>query len=106
MSHAVTEKRQALALVALRGCSRRRRGRRPVTADGHIDPAKFAAQGHRGGRDRRSETTLPALEAGLDDLVTTLETDINITRDLKTVLSHDPHILSQKCRRADGASLR
>jgi glycerophosphoryl diester phosphodiesterase len=35
-------------------------------------------------------------------MMTTLETDIGITSDGAAVLSHDPHILSQKCRRSDG----
>lgn len=73
-----------------------------LAADGLIDAARFDAQGHRGGRDLRPENTLPAMEAALDLLMTTLETDIGVTADGVAVLSHDPHILSQKCRRSDG----
>jgi len=72
-------------------------------SDGLLDPAKFDAQGHRGGRDLRPENTLPAMEAGLDSLVTTLETDNAITKDGVAVLSHDPYVQAQKCRRTDGA---
>jgi len=74
-----------------------------MTADGLIDPAKFDAQGHRGGRDLRPENTLPAFEVALDNLMTTIETDCGITSDGIAVISHDPYIAAQKTRRADGA---
>lgn len=70
--------------------------------DGLIDPAKFDAQGHRGGRNLRPENTLPAMEAGLDNLMTTLETDTGITQDGTPVLDHDPYVEAAKCRRVDG----
>jgi glycerophosphoryl diester phosphodiesterase len=73
--------------------------------DGRIDPAKFDAQGHRGSRDLRPENTLPAFEAGLDNLMNTMETDTGITRDNVPVLSHDPFLDPTKCRNADGSPL-
>ncbi|TJZ69012.1 esterase-like activity of phytase family protein [Chitiniphilus eburneus] len=73
-----------------------------LDADGLIDPKKFDAQGHRGGRDLRPENTLPAMEVALDNLMSTLELDTGITRDGQVVLKHDPYIESQKCRRTDG----
>jgi glycerophosphoryl diester phosphodiesterase len=42
------------------------------------------------------------MEAGLDNLMTTLETDCGITSDSVPILSHDPHIQAQKCSRTDG----
>jgi glycerophosphoryl diester phosphodiesterase len=60
-----------------------------LDSDGLIDPNKFDAQAHRGGRDLRPENTLPAMEAGLDALVTTLETDCGLTADNVPVLYHD-----------------
>jgi glycerophosphoryl diester phosphodiesterase len=74
-----------------------------LDADGLIDGSKFDAQGHRGGRNLRPENTLPAFEVALDNLMTTLELDISITSDSVPVISHDPHVQAQKCRRADGA---
>lgn len=71
-------------------------------ADGLPDGTRFDAQGHRGARDLRPENTLPAMEAALDNFVTTLETDTGITEDLQPILSHDPYIEAAKCRRADG----
>ncbi|MGC4066383.1 MAG: esterase-like activity of phytase family protein [Polyangiaceae bacterium] len=60
-----------------------------LDSDGLIDPGKFDAQAHRGGRDLRPENTLPSMEAGLDALVTTLETDCGLTADNVPVLYHD-----------------
>jgi glycerophosphoryl diester phosphodiesterase len=73
-----------------------------LDADGLIDINKFDAQGHRGGRNLRPENTLPAMEAGLDNLVTTLETDCGITKDGVPILSHDQFIASEKFRRFSG----
>ncbi len=70
--------------------------------DGLLVIERFDAQGHRGGRNLRPENTLPAMEAGMDYLMTTLETDAGITQDGIPVLDHDPHIESAKVRRADG----
>ncbi len=75
-----------------------------MTPDGLIDISKLDAQGHRGARDLRPENTLPAMEAALDYLMTTLETDFGVTKDGLTVLNHDPHIESAKVRRADGSA--
>ncbi|MCX7070432.1 MAG: esterase-like activity of phytase family protein [Gammaproteobacteria bacterium] len=72
-------------------------------ADGLPDVARFDAQGHRGARNLRPENTLPAMEAALDQLMTTLETDTGVTQDRVAVLFHDPYIEASKCRRADGA---
>lgn len=55
-------------------------------------------QGHRGARDLRPENTLPAMEAALDVLVTTLETDVGLSADAVPVLGHDPQIDPRKCR--------
>ena len=65
--------------------------------------SRFDAEGHRGGRDLRPENTLPAFESGLDQLVTTLETDTGVTADRVSLISHEPFINPQTCRRADGA---
>jgi len=73
-----------------------------LTPEGLIDITKFDAQGHRGSRNLRPENTLPAMEAALDHLMTTLEFDSGITADGVPLLSHDPHIQAQKCRRVDG----
>ncbi len=65
--------------------------------------ARFDAEGHRGGRDLRPENTLPAFEAGLDDLITTIETDTGVTADHISLISHEQFINPQTCRDADGS---
>jgi len=75
-----------------------------LTEEGLIDIQKFDAQGHRGARNLRPENTLPAMEAALNYLMTTLETDAGITADGIPVLDHDPHIEAAKVRRIDGAA--
>lgn len=73
-----------------------------MTADGLIDISIFDAQGHRGARNLRPENTLPSMEAALDYLMPTLETDTGITLDGVPILDHDPHIEASKTRKADG----
>jgi glycerophosphoryl diester phosphodiesterase len=73
--------------------------------DGRVDRTKFDAEGHRGSRGLRPENTLPAFEAGLDNLMNTMETDTGITRDGVPVISHDPFLDPTKCRNADGSQL-
>lgn len=73
-----------------------------MTAEGLIDINLFDAQGHRGARNLRPENTLPAIEAALDFLMPTIETDCGITLDGVPVLDHDPHIEAAKTRKADG----
>ena len=64
--------------------------------------ARFDAEAHRGGRDLRPENTLPSFESGLDNLVTTLETDTGVTKDGVSLISHEQFLNPQTCRAADG----
>jgi glycerophosphoryl diester phosphodiesterase len=50
----------------------------------------FDLQGHRGARGLRPENTLPSFEAAFDLGITTVETDLHLTRDGVVVLCHDP----------------
>jgi glycerophosphoryl diester phosphodiesterase len=72
-----------------------------LDARGLIDLTRFDAQGHRGARDLRPESTFPAFEAALDALVSTLETDCAVTKDGVPVLSHEPDITPAFARRVD-----
>jgi glycerophosphoryl diester phosphodiesterase len=63
----------------------------------------FNVSGHRGARGLRPENTLPAFEAGLDNLVDTIETDTGVTTDHVSLIWHDQFLNPQSCRRADGA---
>jgi glycerophosphoryl diester phosphodiesterase len=75
---------------------------RQVAVQDGVDLTKFDLEGHRGGRNLRPENTLPAMEVGLDNGVTTLETDNHLTKDGVPVLSHDPYVDTGKCRLANG----
>lgn len=59
-------------------------------------------QGHRGTRGLAPENTLVAFSAALAIGVTTLETDLALTRDGVLVLSHEPHLYAALTRGADG----
>jgi len=52
----------------------------------------FELQGHRGARGLRPENTLAAFEAALDAGVTSVETDLHLTRDGAVVLCHEPFL--------------
>jgi glycerophosphoryl diester phosphodiesterase len=60
----------------------------------------FNLQGHRGARGLKPENTLPSFEAALDAGVTSVETDLHLTRDGHLVLFHDPQVTSGLCRPA------
>ena len=62
----------------------------------------FNVSGHRGGRGIRPENTLPAFEAGMDNLIDTVETDTGVTTDHVSLIWHDQFLNPQSCRKADG----
>jgi glycerophosphoryl diester phosphodiesterase len=53
----------------------------------------FEVQGHRGALGVRPENTLAGFELALDLGVTSIETDVHLTRDRVPVLHHDPIVL-------------
>ena len=55
-------------------------------------PNTFELQGHRGARGLKPENTLPSFEVALDIGVSTIETDLHLTRDEVVVLAHEPHL--------------
>lgn len=59
----------------------------------------FELQGHRGARGLKPENTLPSFEAALDAGVTSIETDVHLTRDGVPVLFHDAAVSPGLCRR-------
>ncbi|SEM31935.1 FlgD Ig-like domain-containing protein [Aquimarina amphilecti] len=95
--------RPDLLLEAVQSFDKNQDGRADyMDVDGLIDVTLFDAQGHRGARNLRPENTLPSMEAALDYLMPTLETDCGITLDGVPVLDHDPHIEATKTRKVDG----
>jgi glycerophosphoryl diester phosphodiesterase len=62
----------------------------------------FDLEGHRGARGLAPENTLAAFRRALAIGVTTLETDLAVTRDGVLVLSHDPRLNPDLVRGPDG----
>ncbi|HOZ83893.1 MAG TPA: glycerophosphodiester phosphodiesterase family protein [Niabella sp.] len=52
---------------------------------------KFDTQAHRGGRGLMPENTIPAMLDAIDRGISTLELDLQLSKDLKVVVSHDPY---------------
>ncbi len=57
----------------------------------------FNLQGHRGARGLRPENTLPSFETAFDAGVTSIETDVHLTRDGVPVLFHDALLRDPPC---------
>lgn len=64
----------------------------PNGSDNHFD-----LQAHRGGLGLTVESTLPAFAKALKTGVTTLELDLQITKDGREVVTHDRKISGMKC---------
>jgi len=64
--------------------------------------AAYDLQGHRGARGLAPENTLAGFRIALELGVTTLETDLAVTRDDVLVLSHDPSLNPDLVRGPDG----
>ncbi len=62
-------------------------------------PGPFDLQGHRGARGLKPENTLPSFEAAFDVGVTTVETDLHLTRDGVPIIFHDAVVSERLCRR-------
>ena len=62
----------------------------------------FDLQGHRGARGLAPENTLAAFRTAIDLGVTTLETDLAVTKDDVLVISHDPLLNPDLVRGPDG----
>ena len=65
----------------------------------------FDLQGHRGARGLAPENTLAAFRQALAIGVTTLETDVGVTRDGIVVIAHDRRLNPDIVRGADGTWL-
>ena len=62
----------------------------------------FDLEGHRGTRGLAPENTLAAFRKALEIGVTTLETDLAVTKDDVIVISHDPFLNPDMVRDPDG----
>ncbi|MBX3643616.1 MAG: glycerophosphodiester phosphodiesterase [Rubrivivax sp.] len=70
-----------------------------------LQAGAFDLQGHRGARGLAPENTLPGFARALGIGVTTLETDIAISRDGVLLISHDPALNPDITRGPDGQFL-
>ena len=66
------------------------------------DMPSFDQQGHRGCRGLCPENTIPAMIYALELGVTTLETDVVISKDKQVVLSHEPFFNHEISTTPDG----
>lgn len=57
----------------------------------------FDLQGHRGARGMRSEGTWPAFQFAIENQMTTLEFDIQLTLDQQFIIFHDEMLSSRIC---------
>src|SRR4029079_18087879 len=62
----------------------------------------FDLEGHRGTRGLAPENTLAAFRRALDIGVTTMETDLGVTKDDVVVISHNPNLSPDLVRDPDG----
>ncbi len=62
----------------------------------------FDFQGHRGGRDARPENTLVSFAYGMEMGETTLEMDMQMTKDGHIVISHNPFLNPNLTKGPDG----
>ncbi len=79
------------------------RARPDLSPDERARLAHLDVSAHRGGRGLRPENTLPSFESGMDNLITSIETDTGVTTDHRSLIWHDQFLNPESCRRADGA---
>lgn len=70
-----------------------------------VDFPAFDKQGHRGARGLMPENTIPAMLKAVDLGVTTLEMDLQISKDKKVIVSHDPNFNADITTTPDGKTL-
>ncbi len=61
-------------------------------------PVPFELQGHRGARGLKPENTLPSFEVAFDLGVSSIETDLHLTRDGVVLVTHEPCVSPLLCR--------
>ncbi|SDF82434.1 glycerophosphodiester phosphodiesterase [Sporomusa acidovorans] len=69
-------------------------------------PQIFDLESHRGGRDARPENTLVSFAYALELGVTTLEMDMQMTKDGHIVISHNPYMNHNLAKDANGTYVK
>ena len=62
----------------------------------------YDLQGHRGARGKRPENTIPAFQYCLENHMTTIELDTNLTKDQQLIVYHDTVLNRKICRQENG----
>ncbi|MDF1593119.1 MAG: glycerophosphodiester phosphodiesterase family protein [Desulfobacterales bacterium] len=62
----------------------------------------YDLQGHRGARGKRPENTIPAFQFCLENHMTTIELDTNLTKDHQLIVYHDTVLNCKLCRHENG----
>ena len=57
----------------------------------------YDLQGHRGARGKRPENTIPAFEYCIENHMTTIELDTNLTKDNQLIVNHDTIVNGKIC---------
>jgi glycerophosphoryl diester phosphodiesterase len=94
MTHLFDRRHRKVARISLLVCA--------LWGANSMPAAAFDLQGHRGARGLAPENTLAAFRTALDLGVTTLETDLAVTKDGVLVLSHEPRLNPDLVRGPDG----
>ena len=66
---------------------------------------EFYKIGHRGSRGFMPENTIPSMKKAIEDGANIIEVDIQISRDNKVMVAHDPHINRQISLLPDGTAI-
>lgn len=66
---------------------------------------EFYKEGHRGTRGLMPENTIPSMKKAIDDGANVIEVDIQISKDKKVLVAHDPYINSQFSLLPDGGEI-
>ncbi|WP_353132743.1 glycerophosphodiester phosphodiesterase family protein [Pseudopedobacter sp.] len=69
------------------------------------DKSSFDEQGHRGARGLMPENTIPAMYKAIDLGITTLEMDLQVSKDKQVVVSHDSYFGYKFCLTPEGKEM-
>jgi len=61
-------------------------------------------QGHRGARGKFPENTIPAFQYAIEQRMTSIELDVNLTKDRQLLVYHDTAVNTRLCCRETGES--
>ncbi len=97
--------RLLIPLLLLTACSAQPNRRQPSSAANLCAQAQsMEIHAHRGAGDQ-PENTMAAFRRAVQQGADTIELDLQITKDNYIVVTHDPHLRADQCRKPDGQPL-